>query len=179
MSAAASTTMSASSSALALPACGADGATRKALAAFYQAYVSRKPELLDAILDDKVEWLIAGPAEQFDLYGLRSGKAEVIELITRIIPCYFHITDFEIEHLLVQGDRVASYGRVRARQRDTGRALRFGYAHFLCFRGGKLVSLRGVPDTFDAAEQVVGHPIDVTKEIESAPISPVDDFSVV
>jgi ketosteroid isomerase-like protein len=145
------------------------------LSAFYRAYLTRDRALLDAILDDEVEWLLTGPAEQFDYYGRRHGKAEAIEVITRIMPCYFHITDFEFENLLVQGDRVATYMHLRARQRDTGRALCFRGAHFLRFRNGKLVAFRSIADTFDVAEQVVGHPIDVSKRIEQVSLVPEED----
>ncbi|MGD9924181.1 MAG: nuclear transport factor 2 family protein [Pseudorhodoplanes sp.] len=145
------------------------------LVAFYRAYLKRDAGLLDAILDDNVEWLLAGPAEQFDLYGCRQGKAAAIELVTRIMPCFFHMTDFEIEHLVVQGERVAAYGHVRARQRDTGRSLCFRGAHFLRFRDGRLVAFRSIADTFDVAEQVVGHPIDVNRRIETASLVPEED----
>jgi ketosteroid isomerase-like protein len=145
------------------------------LSAFYRAYLTRDRDLLDAILDDEVEWLLTGPAEQFDYYGCRHGKAEAIEVITRIMPCFFHITDFEFENLLLQGERVATYGRVRARQRDTGRSICFRGTHFLRFRGGKLIAFRSIADTFDVAEQVVGHPIDVNQRIESVPLVPEED----
>ena len=64
---------------------------------------------------------------------------------------------------------------VRARQRDTGRSLCFRGAHFLRFRDGKLVAFRSIADTFDVAQQVVGHPIDVTKPIEHVPLVPEED----
>ena len=97
--------------------------------------------------------------------------------MVRIIPCFFRISSFEFEHVLVQGDRVATYGQVRAHQRDTGRAIRFRFTHFMHFLDGKLITLRATTDTFDAAEQLVGHPIDVSNEMQSAPLVPEDDFS--
>lgn len=147
------------------------------LVSFYHAYITRDPELLDAVIDDDVDWLLAGPAEQIDFYGHRRGKSAVIELITRITPCYLHLTDFEVEHLLVQGgERAALYGHLRARQRGTGRSIRYRGSHFLRARNGKLVSYRGIADTFDAAEQMVGHPIDVTKRIERVALVPEEDM---
>ena len=147
------------------------------IAAFYAAYRSRDLELLNAILDDRIEWFQAGPADQFDFYGACHGKEAVIEMITRVMPCYFHVTEFEFDQTLIDGERVATRGRIRARQRDTGRSIRYGFAHFLRFEGGKLVSLRGVGDTFDVAEQVVGHPIDVNRVLESVALAPEDDVS--
>jgi ketosteroid isomerase-like protein len=145
------------------------------VADFYRAYLTRDRDLLDGILDDNVEWLLTGPAEQFDLYGRRRGKSDAIELITRIVPCFFYITDFEVEHLVAQDGRIATYGQVRARQRDTGRALCFRAAHFLRFANRKLTAFRGIADTFDVVEQVVGHPIDINQRIERVALAPEDD----
>lgn len=158
---------------------GAVSDMRDCIAAFYAAYRSRDLELLNAILDDRIEWFLAGPAEFFDFYGARHGKEAVIEMIARVMPCYFHVTDFEFDQTLIDGERVATRGRIRARQRDTGRSIRYGFAHFLRFEGGKLVSLRGVGDTFDVAEQVVGHPIDVNRAMECVSPEPEDDLSAV
>lgn len=126
-----------------------------------------------------MEWLITGPVDQFDYYGRRQGKAETIEVITRIMPCFFRIDDFEFEHLAIQGERAATYWQVHARQRETGREIRFRGMHFMRFRNGKLVSFRSIADTFDVAEQVVGHPIDVTKRVERVPLVPEEDVLLV
>lgn len=145
------------------------------IADFYRAFLTRDPHRLAAVLDDDVEWLLTGPAEQFDIYGSRRGKQDAIEVVTRIIPCFFHIADFEFEHLLVQGETVAAYGRLRARQRDTGRSLCFRSAHFLRFRDGRLIAFRSIADTFDMVEQVVGHRIDITRRIEQVSLVPDGD----
>jgi len=158
---------------------GALSPMHECIARFYAAYRSRDVERLDDILDDDIEWFMAGPAEYFDYYGARRGKTAVIEAVTRIMPCYFRISDFDFDHILVDGQRVATSGRIRARQRDTGRLIRIGFAHFLRFESGRLISLRSVSDTFDVAEQVVGHPIDVTREMECVSLAPEDDFSAV
>jgi ketosteroid isomerase-like protein len=145
------------------------------VAGFYRAYLTRDEALLQDILHDDVEWLLTGPADQLDLYGRRRGKQDTIELITRILPCFSQVLDFEIEHLLVSGDRVAADGLLRLRQRETGRALCFRVAHFLRFAEGKLVVFRSIVDTFDVLEQVVGHPIDVNKRIDRVGLVPEDD----
>lgn len=145
------------------------------IAAFYRAYLTHDEASLNAILHDRVEWVLTGPAEQFDIYGRRRGKQEAIELITRIMPCFIQFVDFEIEHLVVNGDRVAAYGQIRGRQRETGRALCFRGAHFLRFENGKLIAFRAMADTFDIAEQVVGHPIDINKRVERVPLVPEED----
>lgn len=162
-------------SAMALPQSARGRDLPPALAMFYRGYITPDPAFLDAIVDEEIDWFLAGPSDQIDFFGHRRGKAAVIEVATRIMPCYFRLIDFEIEHLLVQGERAALYGHLRARQRDTGRSIRYRGAHFLRFRDGRLVSFRGVADSFDAAEQLVGHPIDVNKRIERVALAPEDD----
>ena len=167
--------MSDSISAIGLPQSAGGRDVPSWIATFYRAYITRDSDLLDAILDDDVEWILTGPAEQFDIYGSRRGKKAAVELVTRIMPCFFRITDFEIEHLLVQGGHVAAYGQMRARQPDTGRSLCFRGAHFMRFKDGKLLVFRSIADTFDVAQQMVGHPIDVTNRIEHVPMVPEED----
>ncbi|MFN3351137.1 nuclear transport factor 2 family protein [Pseudorhodoplanes sp.] len=124
--------------------------------AFYDAYLSGDALRLEAVLHDEVTWLISGPADWVDLFGARRGKPEVIELVTRIIPCYQRLTGFEFEHVLVDGDHAAMAGRLCAFQRETMRAIRVAFAHFLQFQGGKLIAMRAVCDSFDALEQITG-----------------------
>lgn len=149
------------------------------LSAFYEAYLSRDPDRLDAVLGDNVTWLLAGPAERVDFFGMRRGKAEVVELITRIMPCYQKLTGFDIEQLLIQDDRVASFGRVCASQRETGRAIRFAFAHFMRFRDGRLISMRSIVDSFDALEQLMGCRIAITSDSDLAPVEANDELSAV
>lgn len=149
------------------------------LSAFYEAYLSRDPDRLDAVLDDNVTWLLAGPAERVDFFGMRRGKAEVVELITRIMPCYQKLTGFDIEQLLIQDDRVASFGRVCAQQRENGRAIRFAFAHFMRFRDGRLISMRSIVDSFDALEQLMGCRIAIKSDAGLTPIPGNDQLSAV
>lgn len=139
------------------------------LATYYRAYLSRDAKALAAVLHEDVEWCIRGPVDQFDFYGVRRGREAVIELVARIIPCYLHLTAFTFDAVLIEGEHAAVYGRLRARQRDTGRLICFRVAQNLRFRGGKLISFSVISDTFDAVEQMVGHPIDVTREMQSVP----------
>jgi ketosteroid isomerase-like protein len=149
------------------------------LSAFYDAYLSGDPQRLDSVLADEVTWLISGPAERVDVFGMRRGKAEVIELITRIIPCYQKLTGFEFDQVLVQGDHVAAFGRVCSQQRETARAIRFAFAHFMRFRDGKVISLRAVADSFDALEQLMGCRIALVIEKDRIPIEANGDIASV
>jgi ketosteroid isomerase-like protein len=148
------------------------------VAEFYDAYVARDASRIEALLHNDIKWQITGPSDQFDFYGARCGKQEVIELIVRIIPCYFLMTGFDFGQVLVQGGRVATCGRIRARQRDTGRSLSFRFAHFMHFVEGRLIDFRVISDTFDLAQQLVGHSIDVSQAMQETPLEPAEDLSI-
>jgi ketosteroid isomerase-like protein len=164
---------------IALPPCGLGRAAPAWLSEFYNAYLSADAKRLDAVMHDDVVWLISGPADQVDIFGMRRGKEEVIELITRIIPCFQQVTGFEVEQLLVQGDRAASFGRVRSLQRETRRQIRFGYAHFMRFQDGKLISMRALADSFDAVEQLMGYQITVVSDASLVPEISSDELSMI
>jgi ketosteroid isomerase-like protein len=146
-------------------------------AEFYDAYVARDAARLRAVLYDRVRFQITGPSDQFDFYGSRCGRDEVIELMVKILPCHFRVLQFDFEHVLVAGGRVATYGQVRARQRETGRPISYPFAHFLHFIGDQLADYRAIADTFATAQQLVGHPIDINREMRRAPPVRNEDFS--
>lgn len=126
---------------------------------FYLAYVSREPARMAAFLDDDVEWLVTGPVDLLEYCGLRRGKEAVVDLYARILPALFEFRSFEPRDFLIDGDRAAVFGRISAMQLSTGRLISYMCAHFVRFRGDKVVSFSSLTDSFDAAEQVLGHPI--------------------
>lgn len=128
--------------------------------AFYQAMASRDPVRLAQCLADDVEWHMAGPVDVFVFCGYRRGKAAVADYIGRLVPSMFVVKRFEPEDVVIDGDTVALLNHVTAVQKDTGRILTYQSVLFVAFRDGKVVSVKGVADTFDIAEQVVGHRID-------------------
>jgi ketosteroid isomerase-like protein len=128
--------------------------------AFYQAYVSRSPVQIAALLDKDVEWLIAGPAELLPFCGLRRGAEAVADLFERVLPSTYDFRGFEPEHLLIEGDGAALFGKLSAFMKDSGRVISYHFAHFVRFRDGKVILFRSIIDSFDAAEQILDHPIE-------------------
>jgi ketosteroid isomerase-like protein len=135
---------------------------------FYRAYVSRDPQRIGATLDDDVEWHVAGPAEVMQVCGYWRGKAAVIDRFARVVPQVIEYRGLDIESLLVDGDSSAIFGRVHCVQRATGRLISHRVAHVVRYRGGKVVHFRVINDSLDAAEQYVGHRIDLTADAPSA-----------
>jgi ketosteroid isomerase-like protein len=126
---------------------------------FYLAYVSRDPTRMAAFLDEDVEWLVTGPVDLLEYCGLRRGKQAVVDLYGRILPSLFEFKGFEPRDFLIDKDRAAVFGRISAVQRSTGRLISYMCAHFVRFRDEKVISFASLTDSFDAAEQVLGHPI--------------------
>jgi ketosteroid isomerase-like protein len=130
------------------------------------------PVLLANFLDDDVDWLISGPVDVLPHCGQRRGKAEVIDTVCRVSPNIFGTRDFEIDHLLVHGDYAATLSRFHATHAQTGRQISYRCAHFMRFRNDKLVWYRGLIDSFDATEQMMGHELDLAHTPELVSITP-------
>ena len=107
-----------------------------------------------------MEWTISGPVDVLPFCGTRHGKAAVLDLIERLVPEVFRVYSFVPDAMLVDGDRVATLNRLSARSSD-GRVISYRLAHFLRFRDGKVVENISLIDSFDAVEQVLGHPLAV------------------
>ena len=125
--------------------------------AFYKAYAARDAKKVAEYLDDNVTWTISGPVDVMPFCGTRHGKAAVIDLILRLVPEVFRVFSFTPESTVVDGDRAATLNRLSATLNGDGRVISYRLAHFLRFRDGKVIENLSLIDSFDAAEQVLGH----------------------
>jgi ketosteroid isomerase-like protein len=146
--------------------------SRSHVDAFYRAFASRDPAKIAAFLDDDVEWMIVGPIDLFEFCGPRRGKRAVLELFETIIPRVITVTRWTTDIILVDHDRAATFNRLTGLQCQTGRTISYRIAHFLRFRDDKLIEFRAVLDSFDAAEQMLGHPIDLSAETTMPELQP-------
>jgi ketosteroid isomerase-like protein len=134
--------------------------TRATVEAFYKAYAECDGGRIDQYLDDDVELTISGPIDVLPFCGTRRGKAAVLDLIERKMPQVFRVSSLLPEAQLIDGDRVATLMRLAAKRSD-GRIVSYRLAHFIRFRDGRIVELVSLIDSFNAVEQVLGHPLDV------------------
>jgi ketosteroid isomerase-like protein len=132
---------------------------RSVVDAFYQAYAARDAAKVAEFLDDDVEWTISGPVDVLPFCGTRYGKAAVLDIIERLVPDVFRIFSFQVDAVLIDGDRVATLNHLAARRSDDGRVISYRLAHFLRFRAGKVIENLSLIDSFDAVEQVLGVPL--------------------
>lgn len=142
---------------------------RPIVEAFYRASSTRDIERVASIIADDVNWLVQGPVDVFPFLGQRHGKAAVLEGYSEIAR-KLEITGYEVEALLVDGDRAAALIRVSATVVMTGKVISIRTSQFSRFRGGRLVDMHAVIDTFDMVEQTIGRPLDVlSPDIDMVP----------
>ncbi|MDT3685796.1 MAG: nuclear transport factor 2 family protein [Pseudorhodoplanes sp.] len=139
---------------------------------FVRARENCDAERLAAFLDDDVDWLLSGPVDFLPHCGHRKGKAAVIDMVCRIATDTFETRNFEMKHLLVQGDYAATLSRFHATQAITKRTISYSGAHFMRFRNDKLLWFRGLIDSLSATEQVVGHELNLDYTPELISIAP-------
>lgn len=140
---------------------------RATVEAFYDAYASRDAARIAEFLDDNVEWNVYGPVEVMQVCGQWRGKAAVIDRFARTVPKQIQFIRLDKELLVVDADHSAMFGRITSRLRSDGRIISHRVAHFVTYRDGKVVSFRVINDSLDAAEQFIGHRIDLSADADA------------
>jgi len=137
---------------------------RSTVQAFFEAFASKDPARLAPFLQDDVVWTIVGPVELIRYCGERRGKAAVLDMFGRIAPSALRLTRFDPEMLLVDGDRCAMLARLTGVTPEDGRTISYRCTQFVRFVDDKVADYRSIIDSFDAAEQFLGHPIDLSDQ---------------
>ncbi len=134
---------------------------RPTVEAYYQACAARDVERVMTFLADDVDWLVQGPVDVFAFLGQRRGRAAVLDGFGEIAR-KLQVTNYQVEILLVEGDRAAALIRITSIVRATGKVISVRTSQFSRFHNGKVVEMRGVLDSYDMVEQTIGRPLDVT-----------------
>ena len=132
---------------------------RQLVNAFNDAYARRDLAALEPLLDDDAHWLINGPVDLLHFCGERRGKQAVLELVGRVSGEQVSFIRLAPEKVLVDGDCASTLCRLTGGRTADGRLISYRIAQFMRFRKGKIVEYCSVIDSFDAAEQVLGHSI--------------------
>lgn len=126
--------------------------------AVQRAMNERQTDQLESVLDENVDWAIYGPIDMFAFFGARRGKRAVIDVVRQISEAV-QVHRFERESLMLGDDNAASLMRYTITPLKSGHRISVRVAHFAQFKGGRLISLRALVDTFDLVEQVLGRQI--------------------
>ena len=137
---------------------------RPIVEAVYRASAKRDVATAAALIADDIDWLVQGPVDLFTFFGQRHGKAAVLEGY-REIDRRLDVTAYQVETLLVDGDRAAALIRLTSVVRSTEKVMSVRTSQFSRFRGGRMVEMRAVLDSYDMVEQVLGKPFDLAPEL--------------
>jgi ketosteroid isomerase-like protein len=142
---------------------------RKVVEGFYDAVTRRDFGAVATYIDDNIVWSISGPVDLLPFCGERRGKQAVLDVLEFEIPGVLPNREFLTEAFLVDGDRAAILGRVHAIYGRDSRPISYRTTHFMRFRNDRLIEYLSVADSFDAAEQVLGHRIDAQPSAQAEP----------
>jgi ketosteroid isomerase-like protein len=129
--------------------------------AFTKAYAARDVEKIAPFLHDDIEWTVSGPVDVLPFCGTFRGRPAVVDLIGTLVPKVLRVFSFVQESFLVDGDQLAMLNRQSGRRGADGRVISFRVANFMRFEDGKVIANLSLIDSFDAVEQVLGHPLAV------------------
>lgn len=150
----------------------ANSVSASVVQAFYQAYASRNAARIEPLVADHVRWTIVGPSQIFPFCGEHHGKAGVARLFNNVFPTAIHFRSMEPEVMLIDGDRAATYIKLSGYLHKSGRVITYHCGQFVRFEDDLVVCFRSIIDSFDAAEQALGHHIDPTHEPAPTAIDP-------
>jgi ketosteroid isomerase-like protein len=132
-----------------------EAGTRAIIRDLYDAYGRRDFERIAALIHDDIDWAIYAPISVFPFAGPRRGRAAVLEAMAAIAKV-FALESYQLEIMIVDGDRAAVMSDASFRQRTTNRILRLRIANFLRLQDGRLIDFREFINSFDAVEQALG-----------------------
>ena len=141
-----------------------EASIRPIVEAFYRASAERDVERVMSFIADDVDWLVQGPVDVFAFFGQRHGKAAVLEGY-REIGRKLQVTGYQVETLLVDGDRAAALIRLTSIVRASGKVMSVRTSQFSRFRDGKIVEMHAVLDSYDMVEQTLGRPFDLAADL--------------
>lgn len=130
--------------------------------ALHRAINERHLAALESLIDEDVDWAIYGPIDMFPFFGMRSGKADVLDVCGQIAD-NVQIHRFDRESVMLGVDSGASMMRYSLTTLDSDKPISLRLAQFAQFRAGRLTNMRVLIDTFDLVEQALGKPIKLPK----------------
>ena len=68
----------------------------------------------------------------------------------------YRLINYNVDAILVDGDRAATMSTAQMEQIATGRVLHSRVASFHRFKDGQVIEYRGFTDSFDSVEQTLG-----------------------
>lgn len=150
--------------------------TRSVVEAFFAAFAVRDAQKVGEFLHPDVRWTISGPVDVLPFCGTHHGKDTVIDVMARRAPAVLRVFHFVPQFFLVDGNNASSLTRLSARRTSDNRVISYRVANFFRFLDDKVIENFSLLDSFDAVEQLLGHPLAVHSD---APKMARDDIFAV
>ena len=99
--------------------------------------------------------MIHGPIELFPFLGARRGKAAVLK-VCREISENVRVRRFDRESIVLGEDSAASMMRYSLTALNSNKPIKLRLAHFAQFKGGRLLNIRVLLDSYELVEQTLG-----------------------
>ena len=145
--------------------------SRAVVEAFYEAFGARDHDRTAAFLADDVDLDHQRPGRRAEVlrdaaYAARrpcsTSSARKMSAVVRRRQVRTSSA------LLVDGDQVVDAEPAVRQHQEDGRIISYRLAHFSRFRDGKMVENLSLLDSFDAVEQVLGHPLATSEQAPAA-----------
>lgn len=128
--------------------------------AFLDAFIQRRPEQLDPLLDDNVDWVIYGPIDMFPFLGSHRGKQAALDACHDLMKS-IRLQSVECERFVVSGNAASALLQCVMRPIRSEGVVRVRIACFIRMQNGKVCDVRTLIDTFDLVEQTLGREINL------------------
>lgn len=127
---------------------------------FLDAFIERRPEQLNALLDKDVDWILYGPIDMFPFLGSHRGKKAAISACESLMKS-IQLQSVECERIVVSDDTASALLQCAMRPIRSESIVRVRMACFVRIKNGKVRDVRAVIDTFDLVEQTLGREINL------------------
>ena len=107
-----------------------------------------------SFIADDVDWLVRDRSISSRFSASGAARPRCSKAIARSAQA--RCTGYQVENLLVDGDRAAALIRLTSIVRATGKVMSVRTSQFSRFRDGKIVEMRAVLDSYDMVEQTSG-----------------------
>lgn len=129
---------------------------RRIVEQYYAACTRRDPDRIVEFFHDDATWVYSGPPSILPYCGRRAGKAAIREAY-RAMFNFLTLVEFKPQLQAIDGDVSATLIDFHGRDPRSGRVVTSRFAHFIRWKDGKIAEFRGLLDSLDAVEQVLGH----------------------
>jgi uncharacterized protein len=121
----------------------------------YTAFTRGNIETIIGTLAPDVEWQSGGEKQDYPVFGLRKGVAQVEEFF-RLVSELLDFSDFSPREFFAEKDKVIVLGYYAMTMRKNGRKVACDWVHVVTLNRGKITKFRELTDTAQILEAYRG-----------------------